>query len=260
MKGTPIQKKTVEPKFSWFVIASVIFHFGFVLSSALGSGRSSRTDLAMINPFFVSLYQPRDFPGFAGAKGPAPENGSAPAKPAEKAAPPAPAQKASPEKVALPKDSTKEDLKKDTGTTISTGLTDEEKKRVSDAISAIKREVNKGEASGAEAEWQGIVGEINADIEKKAYYQRVVEVYKNSWVVPSSVPVDDPNLRVRVVVRINKQGRTIDYQVLSWSGNQDLNRSVSRLLDLVKELPAPTWDEGTDWISLPLAFTPYQEE
>ena len=261
MKGKPIRKNSPDSKFGLFIIVSIIFHLGFLISAMLGSSRSARADLSMLNPMFVQLYQPQDFPAFDQAAGPKPEDGTVQAQPSEKnpapAPTPAPAQKA-PEKAVLPKDATKEELKKDTGSTVSNQLTDEDKKRVSDAISAIKREVNKGEASGAEAEWRDVVGGINADIEKRAYFSRASEVYTRSWVVPSSVP-QDPSLRVRVIIRIGSAGEVIDYQVLSWSGNQSLDRSVQKVLELVKELPAPPL-LGAQWLSIGIEFRPYQEE
>jgi len=255
-----MRKKPREPRFGFFVAVSLAIHFIMMLFSGISSSRTARADL-IINPVFVQLYSPQQFPGFVKASsGPSTENGSAGTKTEQKALAPAhtSAVKSKPETVALPKDSTKEELKKETSTNFSAGMTEEEKKRLQDALSSIRRDVARGEASGADAEWQGIIGEIRADIVKSAYFQRASEVYKQSWIVPSSVPTDDPNLRVRVVVRIDANGNVMDYQVLSWSGNQALDRSVAKLLDTVKELPAPPISAGAQWFSMGIEFRPFQ--
>ncbi len=260
MNPRPRKFHKSDPKFGLFIIISMLFHAGILVFAVVSSSRTARADLSL-NSVYVNLMEPQQFPGFVKADaGPAPENGGAQKKlePAAPAPQPTP-EKQKADKIALPKDPTKEDLKKDSGSSENAGLTDSEKKQLTDALSSIRSEVNRKQASGAEAEWQGILGDINADIEKSAYRNRVGDNYNRNWVLPSSVP-EDPNLRVRVIIRIDKNGNVMDYQVLSLSGNRDLDRSVQKLLDLVKQLPVPPLSPGAQWLSIGIEFRPFQEE
>jgi len=92
---------------------------------------------------------------------------------------------------------------------------------------------------------------------KWSYYERARQVYAQNWVIPPSVPADE-NLRVRVIVVIDEQGRVKDFQVLSWSGNQELDLSVQKLLQKVKQLPPPPWEKKE--IKLGFEFRPFGGE
>lgn len=130
---------------------------------------------------------------------------------------------------------------------------------MANAISELAKEVGGSEQQGVDAEWNSLVSGINADLGRKAYGKRAGDVYFRSWSVPASV-AQELNLRVRVVVRIAQDGKVIDYQIFSKSGNAALDHSVARLLDTVQQLPAPPWTEGSGWYSLAIEFRPYAEE
>jgi TonB family protein len=130
---------------------------------------------------------------------------------------------------------------------------------VQNAISDLAREVGSSEQAGEDSEWNSLVSGINADLGRRAYGKRAQDVYSRSWMPPASLAQEN-RLRVRVVVRIAQDGKVIDYQIFSKSGNAELDRSVARLLDTVQQLPAPPWTEGSGWYSLGIEFRPYAEE
>lgn len=259
MKKAIQKKKNPEPRFSFFLALSLGIHFVLMFFAGIGFGRSSQSQLTM-TPIFVQLYQPQEFPGRAGTRaGPAPENAQAQTPAIVKSAePPAPAKPKS-EAVTLPKDSTKEELKKESSSNLSDAITEEEKKKLAEALSAIKRDVAREEAAGVEAQWRNIIGEINADLARRAYCERVSAVYRNNFELPPSVP-QDPGVIVRVIIRIDPTGKIMDYQVLNWSGNQELNRAVKRTLESTTQVPAPALGSGVSWTTCGIGFQALVEE
>jgi len=199
----------------------------------------------------VQLYSPGQILAGSGKAG---DTGARESKPAP-ATVPAAREKARPN---LPKDPRKEEISQSSGPA-RTRVSEAERRAVQNAISEIANEVSAGERAGVDAEWNSLVSGINADLERRSYNLRAAEVYKQNWSVPASVP-QDKSLRVRAVVRIDKFGNVIDYQIFSPSNNKDLDRSVNKLLDMVKTLPAPPWMEGSNWYTFAMEFRPCLEE
>ena len=238
------------PKIGHFFYLSFGAHLVALGTLALVSFRNPRPGFNF-NVMQVQLYSPGQISAGSGKTG---DTGAKESKPAAADAP-ASAQKARPN---LPKDPFKEDISKGSGPA-KNRVSDAERKAVQNAISEIANEVGASERAGVDAEWNSLVSGINVDLERRSYNIRAAEVYKRNWVVPASVP-PDKSLRVRAVVRIDKFGNVIDYQIFSPSKNKDLDRSVNKLLDLVKTLPAPPWMEGSNWYTFAMEFRPYLEE
>jgi len=254
MSATLATDRMAQPKLGYFFLASFGIHVLVLLALILLSFKSPRPNFNF-NVMSVRLFNPGQMP--AGA----PEGGSRAAAPVKiekeetKAKAAQQKEDAKAGKRSLAKDATKEDISKSSGT----GVTDADRKRVQSALSEIAREVGRSDQAGVDGEWNALVGGINADFEKRAYYQRAAVVYRQNWIAPVSVP-QDSNIFVRVAVRIDIEGNVIDYQVLSWSQNPDFDRSVKRVLDIVKKLPPPPLPSGSRWLTIGIEFTPAEEE
>jgi len=250
MSAIGLRAKADEPKFGIFLIISLFFHFIILSFSIISSGKKTALDLR-VESIQVNLYSPAEMPG-------APKSASIEKEEKGKVLKPAiPAPKT--QAVKIPKEPTKTEISKSKSTGQGIAVSAEERKLVQSAISDIAEELASKENAGLDGQWNALVGEIGLDIEKSLYYQQVAEVYAQNWNIPPSVPINE-NLKVRVVVRIDKNGRVIDYQVLNWSKNQVLDRSVEKVLETVKELPPPPMPSGGQWFSLPIEFRPIQEE
>jgi len=248
MNASPARRRLPGPRISGFFGLSFMLHSTALAILLAASFRNPKPgfDFKVMQ---VKLYHPAQL-----AVGSA--QAAEPGAPGSKAKPAAePAAKKKEGKAVVPKDATRESIAK-TGSTAKTS--DVERRSVQQAIAELAREVGASDRAGADAEWASLVAGINVDLERRAYNQRAGGVYNRNWSVPASVP-QDRNLRVRVVVRIDREGKVIDYQVFSKSGHSEFDRSVMRLLDTVKELPAPPVTGG-DWYSIGIEFTPLQEE
>ena len=230
-----------DPKINYFFGVSLLFHLMIVAGMVMGAFRNPHPNFKF-NSMQVQLM----------SAGQLPPPGNPMAMQLPGGAPPPPAKK---EKPNLPADPTKEELP---NKKIDTQVTDSDRKKLDSAISQIAREVGNRDRAGENAAWNALMGEINGDLGKRAYYERAAQIYKQSWVAPMSVPANE-NLVVRVAVRIDPEGKVIDYEVLNWSGNRDFDRSVRRALDSVNKLPPPP-ESGSQWMTIPFAFMPTQEE
>jgi len=234
-----------DPKINYYFGLSLLFHLAIVAGMVLGAFRNPHPNFKF-NTLQVQLMGAGQLPplGNPDAKNMAMQ--------IPNSAPPPPAKKVKPN---LPADATKEELP---NKKINTQVTDADRQKLDSAISQIAREVGNRDRAGENAAWNALMGEINGDLGKHAYYERAKEVYKRTWVAPMSVPANE-NIVVRVAVRIDPEGKVIDYEVLNWSGNRDFDRSVKRALDSVNKLPPPP-ESGSQWMTIPFAFMPTQEE
>jgi len=250
MSAISLRAKADEPKFGLFLIISLFFHLIVLSFAIISAGKKPALDLR-VESIQVNLYSPAEMPG-------APKSASIEKE--EKGKVPKPAISApKTQAVKIPKEPTKAEISKSKGSGSGLTVSQEEKKLVQSAISNIAEELASKEGASLDGQWGALLGEISLDIGKSLYYQEAAGVYAQSWTVPPSVPINE-NLRVRVVVRIDKNGRVIDYQALIWSKNQALDRSVEKILEAVKELPPPPIPPGGQWFSLPMEFRPVQEE
>lgn len=238
------QRKKAEPGFQVFLIISLVMHL-IGAGVAFASGRKTRTSILKLSSVNVRLYEPKSFPGYQGRK----------TKPSS-----LPGQKKSLKKIIAKSGSGSKSAgksKPDSKKVISQKSHLEGEEILERALAQIEREVEQTRTSQEETEWNQLVGEISSDLEKWSYYERARQVYAQNWVIPPSVPADE-NLRVRVIVVIDEQGRVKDFQVLSWSGNQELDLSVQKLLQKVKQLPPPPWEKKE--IKLGFEFRPFGGE
>jgi TonB family protein len=234
-----------DPKINYYFGLSLLFHLMIVAGMILGAFRNPHPNFKF-DSMQVQLMSAGQLPP---AGNPDAKN-MAMALP--KGAPPPPAKKVKP---SLPADATKEDLPKKK---IDTQVSDADRQKLDSVISQLTKEVGRSDRAGENAEWNALMGEINGDLGKRAYYERAAQIYKQSWVAPMSVPASE-NIVVRVAVRIDPEGKVIDYEVLNWSNNRDFDRSVKRALDSVTKLPPPPVS-GSQWMTIPFAFKPTQEE
>jgi TonB family protein len=231
-----------DPKINYYFGLSLLFHLMIVAGMVAGAFRNPHPNFKfdVMNVRLMSA-------------GLAPPAGSPEARSMAMQIPKgAPAKK---EKPNLPKDATKEELP---NKKIDTNVSDQDRAKVDSVINQIAKEVGSSERAGVNAEWSALMGEINGDLGKHAYYERAAAIYKQNWVAPMSVPAND-NIVVRVAVRIDPDGKVIDYEVLNWSGNRDFDKSVRRVLDAVNKLPPPP-ASGSQWMTIPFAFKPSMEE
>jgi len=240
------RQKSPEPKFQLFLAISLAFHliaFGLALSYSPKTKRSAFKFSAVE----VRLYSPKNFPLTAGAekKKKTSAGKKAEIKPASKKA-----------RKVIPKKPLGKISK-----TSSEGKTEGEynHKLVEQAISAIAKELACSKEKSEKQEWNELVGEMRADLEKWAYYERAKDVYARNWMVPKAVP-QDPSLSVRVIITVDSTGKVVSYKVLKWSGNSTFDLSVQKLLKLVKQLPAPSWAKEEELVKIGFEFRPFTQK
>lgn len=245
---TMARNRMADPKINYFFAVSLGLHLVLVAGMVYGAFRNPhpnfKFDVMQVQLMSAGQLPPAGDPDSKNMTM-QPPKGAPP--------PPAPDKKQKPN---LPADPTKEELPKKGS--VDTKVTDADRKKMDSAISQLAREVGNSEQAGVNAQWNALMGEINGDLGKRAYYVRAAAVYKQGWVAPMSVPANQ-NIMVRVAVRIDPEGKVIDYEVMSWSGNRDFDRSVRRVLDAVNKLPPPP-ASGSQWMTIPFAFKPEMEE
>lgn len=166
-----------------------------------------------------------------------PESKPAPKKPAPKKAEPKPAK---PEKKAP----TPQQLLAQALRDAQNKAAREEKKRRSsldDELASISREVEKQQAladasRAVNGEGGGEGGTGNASLET-VYLKIVEQVIRENWSYPNLATRDNPTALVEI--RLDAEGRVLDYALITASGRPDYDSSVLKAVQRTRELPAP---------------------
>jgi TonB family protein len=93
----------------------------------------------------------------------------------------------------------------------------------------------RGAAAGAGG---GSQGTVRVSPEMTAYYDRLKEIVRNSWIPPGHVR-DVTRLEVQLVIMIEKNGRVSDTRIEKGSGNIYFDDSVLRAIRKASPLPVP---------------------
>jgi colicin import membrane protein len=104
-----------------------------------------------------------------------------------------------------------------------------------------------GDGSSFEGMMDGVEGD--------PYYAEVAAAVKEAWRLPPGMQKKD-DLQVKVLITIDRKGKIMKSEVLEFSDNSALDRSVKVLLEDLKELPAPPANWPGDEIKLPFLFMP----
>ena len=95
------------------------------------------------------------------------------------------------------------------------------------------RSVARGAAAGG-----GSQGTVRVSPEMSAYFERLKEIVRSSWVPPGHVR-DASNLVVVLVIVIEKDGRVSEERIERGSGNVYFDESVQRAIRKASPLPVP---------------------
>lgn len=88
------------------------------------------------------------------------------------------------------------------------------------------------------------VGKATTD----AYETGLGSFFRQRWDTPSKQELQNPDAAVRVEITISGDGRIRQYRVMGWSGDEYMDNSIRKLLQLVRQVPAPPG--GRDFITV----------
>jgi protein TonB len=109
-----------------------------------------------------------------------------------------------------------------------------------------------------EADWDNAIAGLEGDIMLKNYQAGAGEALGRAWRVPATVPTHI-DLEVRVLIIADQDGNILDYQIVGYSNNPELDRSVERLMERAEKVPPPPFDVLGGQIIIPLRFVPGEE-
>jgi colicin import membrane protein len=127
-------------------------------------------------------------------------------------------------------------------------------KEIRSSISDLKKRVEAKRAAEQDAvEARGRITSRIMEIRFKAYYNTIWEIIRDAWVIPEGVHVQ-PGLETIVGIRIAKDGRVLQINIESASGNEPFDQSAIRAIEKSSPLPPLPGEEET--MEVGIRFTP----
>lgn len=231
---------------------SFCIHITLVGGMALGEFRKPK--IKPLPLMIGRLYTMEDLSSLGVVPKGSPEGTELKAKEKEKRSAVKEEKKEKKEKV-IPKEPMKADIPSSKG---EPKLSASEKRQLERAIEEIEAQLGLPNSRATEAEWRAALADISSSLQKQAYFAQAQRKYAEAWLLPASVPRRS-GLKVQVMILVDQDGKVRDIKVLSFSGNEALDRSVNRVLMEVKELGPVPWYVGEQGFWLGIEFSPYFE-
>ena len=115
-----------------------------------------------------------------------------------------------------------------------------------------KKKKEKGSTQKADTGNSGINGTGQSSVEaakgldilQKVYYNDIIEIIKSSWILPPQLKREKRNLKVVLVIKIDKNGKIIGSHIEQSSGNEFYDQSALRTISKIRKFNAPPVIKG----------------
>ncbi|MEG1979734.1 MAG: TonB C-terminal domain-containing protein [Victivallaceae bacterium] len=81
-----------------------------------------------------------------------------------------------------------------------------------------------------------------------AYEAGLGDFFQQRWNTPSKQELQNPDVAVRVEITIAGDGKIRQYRIMGWSGDEYMDNSIRKLLQVIRQVPAPPG--GRDFITV----------
>lgn len=124
--------------------------------------------------------------------------------------------------------------------------------RVFSAVGHADNAIGSKVSGGTSFELRGIGG---GGVPYANFKQSVISAYTRAWIVPDGVT--DKDATVETLVVIGRDGTVLSARITQRSGNSELDRSVQRVLERVKQVPPLPEDSKDDQREVPINFNAF---